>query len=63
MSINVINPNYGRETYKNYRERIQEQVKSGKISLSDLSFENYSIYCMGSGYYDGVDPNSLVSKN
>lgn len=52
-------PLYGKETYAQYRSRVNELVKQG-FRLGDLSWEDYICYCKGSGQYDGVDSNDLV---
>lgn len=50
---------YGKESYAQYRSRVNELVKQG-FHLGDLSWEDYICYCKGSGQYDGVDSNDLV---
>lgn len=52
-------PNYGIETYAQYRHRVDELVKQG-FHLGDLGWGNYDAYCKGSGCYEGVDSNEIM---
>lgn len=52
-------PNDGRETYREYRARVDELVKQG-FHLGDLGWSDYVIYCKGSGMYDGADADQII---
>jgi len=52
-------PNFGKETYRQYRERVSQQVKIG-FHLGDLNWRDYEIYCKGSGVYEGWDADSII---
>lgn len=52
-------PNYGIETYAQYRSRVDAIVKQG-FHLGDLLWGSYDVYCKGSGSYVGVDSNDLI---
>lgn len=53
-------PKYGgRETLRDYRARVDEAVAQG-FHLGDLGNESWTLYCMGSGSFEGVDSNSLI---
>lgn len=52
-------PKYGKETYSQYRDRVKELCQQG-FHLGDLSFDDWGIYCKGSGQYSGVDSNDLI---
>jgi hypothetical protein len=47
------------ETYRGYHNRVRE-CKSKGFHLGDLSWGDYQTYCMGSGYYEDVDPNEEI---
>ena len=47
------------ETYREYRERINKLVTKG-FHLGDLSFNDWGYYCMGSGFYEGVDCEDII---
>ena len=47
------------ETYGDYHERVKKYRTNG-FHLGDLSWGDYQTYCMGSGYYEGVDPNEEI---
>lgn len=49
--IEYPHPNSGKETYRQYRDRVSELVKAG-FHLGDLIWSDYDIYCKGSGMYD-----------
>lgn len=46
----------GRESYSEYRDRVDKLVAQG-FHLGDLSWPDWQSYCMGSGNYEGVDSN------
>lgn len=48
------------DTYADYRDRVDKAVKLG-FHLGDLSWSEWSDYCMGSGQYEGVDSNTRIS--
>lgn len=52
-------PNIGVESYRLYRARVDSLVKIG-FHLGDLSWSDYSIYCKGSGNYQGVDADEII---
>lgn len=52
-------PNHGKETYREYRERVDRLVEQG-FHLGDLSWDDWISYCKGSGQYEGVDDNWKV---
>ena len=47
------------ETYKQYRTRIN-LLESEGFHLGDLGSFEWSLYCMGSGSYEGVDSNDKI---
>jgi len=47
------------ETYAEYRARVDE-CKANGFNLGDLSWSNWTNYCMGSGSYEGVDSNDII---
>ena len=51
-------PNNG-ETYRRYRNRVDELKKQG-FHLGDLSWSDWDSYCKGSGSYQGVDADDFI---
>lgn len=58
-SIPYPSPIAGRETYREYRERVGELVKQG-FHLGDLVWSDYITYCKGSGAYEGADADQII---
>lgn len=52
-------PLYGKETYAKYHERVNKLRDEG-FHLGDLSWNDWGIYCKGSGQYAGVDSNDII---
>lgn len=48
------------ETYREYRERVNQLVKEGKFTLDGLMYGDYLTYCAGSGFQEGIDCESLI---
>jgi len=46
-------PMRGKETYVEYRERVQKLVQEHGFHLGDLSWDDYNLFCLGSGQYEG----------
>ncbi len=47
------------DTYADYHERVNKAVENG-FHKGDLSWSDWTTYCMGSGQYDGVDSNDKI---
>ena len=47
------------ETYRQYRKRVSDLKKQG-FHLGDLSWGDWTIYCMGSGSYEGTDADAKI---
>lgn len=47
------------ERFADYNARVRLCEKQG-FNLGDLSWSDYSTYCMGSGYYEGVDSSDRI---
>jgi hypothetical protein len=52
-------PNHGRETYAEYRARV-DKLKEQGFHLGDLGDSDWQSYCMGSGQYDDFDANTTI---
>jgi len=52
-------PKFGKETYREYRERVSALKEKG-FHLGDLSWDDWGNFCMGSGSYSGVDSNDII---
>ena len=48
------------ETYARYRARVKACVEQG-FHLGDLGGSDWQTYCMGSGQYDGVDSETIIT--
>ena len=48
------------ETYREYHDRVKKSKENG-FNLGDLSFGDWQTYCMGSGSYEGVDADDIIS--
>ncbi|MEP2668865.1 MAG: hypothetical protein ABJH04_07715 [Cyclobacteriaceae bacterium] len=46
-------PEEGKETYRQYRARVDKLSDEAGFHIGDLSDSDYQIYCMGSGSYRG----------
>lgn len=53
------NPKNGKETFRQYRERVNQCVRQG-FDLGDLGWDDWTRYCMGSGNYEGVDSDNIM---
>lgn len=47
------------ETYANYRKRVDNCKREG-FHLGDLDWDDWRYYCMGSGEYNGINPDDLI---
>lgn len=47
------------DTYESYHLRVKECVSKG-FHLGDLSFADYSSYCVGFGYDPEISKNELI---
>jgi len=50
------------ETYERYRLRVDKLVESEGFHLGDLGWDDWQLYCMGSGNYAGVDSNGIIRR-
>jgi hypothetical protein len=54
-------PQSGEETYADYHDRVEKLREQG-FHLGDLGWSDYQTYCMGSGYYEGVDSGWIIGR-
>lgn len=47
------------QTYAEYRARV-DVAKAQGFNLGDLGWSDWTLYCYGSGSYDGVDENGRI---
>lgn len=47
------------ETYAKYRKRVDEAKKEG-FHLGDLNWNDWDIYCRGSGTFEGFDSDQVI---
>lgn len=52
-------PNYGKETYAEYRARV-DKLKEQGFHLGDLGDGDWQTYCMGSGQYEGANADATI---
>lgn len=50
------------ETYREYRKRIDKLIPDG-FHLGDLSWDDWIIYCKGSGSYEGVNSDEIIGSD
>jgi hypothetical protein len=53
-------PKYGEETYREYRKRVDTEFVSNGFHLGDLSDDDWTNYCKGSGMYEGVRADNIM---
>lgn len=53
-------PHPKRESYEEYRNRVDRDFIAKGFDLGDLSNSDWSNYCMGSGSYEGVDSSDII---
>jgi hypothetical protein len=53
-------PNYGVETYREYRKRVQDDYVTKGFHLGDLSWDDWDTYCKGSGTFEGADADDII---
>lgn len=52
-------PKRGRETLSEYHTRVNELAEQG-FHKGDLSWPDYTLWCMGSGQYEGANENAII---
>lgn len=52
-------PRYGKETYAEYHARVAEARDNG-FHPGDLNQGDWTIYCMGSGVYEGANADATI---
>ena len=57
--IHSPSPLYGKESYNQYYKRVRKEVDKG-FHLGDLSWANWSIYCLGSPHNDEYRQNDII---
>ena len=53
-------PNEGRETYRQYYNRVKKLKEEKGFHLGDLSWRDWGIYCLGSPYNENHKQDDFI---
>lgn len=55
-------PLYGKETYRQYKDRIDKEYKPNGFHLGDLSWSDWDTYCKGHSGNDAYMQDEIINN-